>query len=143
MKQNLANRPLTSREYKMMLVPSEFNNIEKGIDKILQIVDSQIGDNVRWTKDIREGERKRTCFLDTTDFAIVKSNKFIGRIGQGLTTGEGIMIDTYLPPMIFLAKRRMCKLNLKKIYQFHSLVSSPYQQQFSLSATLRKIKCLI
>jgi hypothetical protein len=46
MNKNLANRPLTSREYKIMLLPREFDNIEKGIGKLKGIFDSQMDKNV-------------------------------------------------------------------------------------------------
>jgi hypothetical protein len=53
MKKNLVNRPLTSREYKIMLVPREFNNIEKGIGKLTGIFNSQMDKHVEWIRNTR------------------------------------------------------------------------------------------
>jgi len=141
LKQKLANRPLTSREYKIMLVPSEFSNVEKGIDKILRIIDLHMGNYVQWTTDIRERELKRTWFLDTTDFDLFKNNKFIVRIRQGLTTGE---VETTLKcrhPDRYISASHDLWSNKKSLeVKFEEDISIPFISQFSLSGTFKKNK---
>jgi hypothetical protein len=141
MKQNLANRPLTSREYKIMLAPNEFKNIEKGIGKILRIVDSQMGNEVKSIKEIQESNRKRTWFLDTTDFNLFKNNKFIVRIRQGLRTGEVETTVKCRHPDRYISASQDLWSNKKNLeLKFEEDVSIPFVSQFSQSGTFKKNK---
>jgi hypothetical protein len=141
LKQKLDNRPLISREYKVMLVPNEFNNIEKGIDKVLGIIDMRADKYVQWTKDMEEREPRRTWFLDTANFALFKSNKFIVRIREALTTGE---IETTVKcrhPDRYISASHDLSSNKRNLQiKFEEDISIPFISQFSLSGTFKNNK---
>jgi hypothetical protein len=90
-----ANRPITGREYKLMLRTSKFEERDKGIKDFLDIIKSQIeilnvkegkreGEQVyfdRKDKKHDNGEKKRRVwYLDTQNFELYKKNKFLVRI---------------------------------------------------------------
>lgn len=141
MKQDLDNRPLTSREYKIMLAPNEFTNIEKGIDKVLGIVDTHADNYVDWTKNMEERETRRTWFLDTAKFALFNTNKFIVRLREALTTGE---IETTVKcrhPDRYVSASHDLSSNKKNLQiKFEEDISVPFISQFSLSATFKNNK---
>jgi len=64
-KKNLVNRLLTSRKYKIKLVLPEFNSIEKGIGKLIRIVDSQMGKDAEWIREIQERLSTYLPFINT------------------------------------------------------------------------------
>jgi len=137
LKQNQSNHPLNSREYKIMLVPREFKNIEKGIERILDIVHLQLDSYAQLMKDTQERERKRTWFVDTADFDLFKNHKFIVRMRQGLGTGE---IETTLkcrhPDRYISASQDLgSKKNMQ--VKFEEDISVPFRSQFSQSATFK------
>ena len=70
------NRPLTCREYKIMLVPGVFNSIIKGFDKSLDIIESQIRHNLQLTKEDTVREYRKAWFLDTSNFDLTFWNDF-------------------------------------------------------------------
>jgi hypothetical protein len=45
-----SNRPITSRVYKLMLKPSEFDDKHRGIDKFLDLIKSQTEEQHRAEK---------------------------------------------------------------------------------------------
>ena len=90
-----ANRPITGREYKLMLRTSKFEQRDEGIKDFLDVIKSQIEIlNVKEGK--REGEqvyfdrkdkkhdngvkKRRVWYLDTKNFELYKKNKFLVRI---------------------------------------------------------------
>lgn len=141
MKQNIDNRPLTSREYKIMLVPLEFSSIEKGVDKISGIIDSHMDNHVRWIKSLEEREPRRTWFVDTANSDLFKGNQFILRIREGLTSGD---IETTLkcrhPDRYISASYDVSSKKKNLQVKFEEDVSVPFVSQFSLSGTFKKNK---
>lgn len=90
-----ANRPITGREYKLMLRTSKFEERDKGIKDFLDIIKSQIeilnlkegkggGEQVYFDKKYKNndnGEKKRRVwYFDTQNFELHKKNKFLIRI---------------------------------------------------------------
>jgi len=141
MKKNLVNRPLTSREYKIMLLPREFNDIEKGIGKLKSIFDSKVDKKVEWATEIEVSNRKRTWFVDSAEFDLFKKNKFILRIRQGLRTGE---VETTVkcrhPDRYISASHDLSSVSKSLVVKFEEDISIPFVSQFSLSGTFRKNK---
>lgn len=77
-----SNRPLTSREFKIMLQPNHFMNRRKGIKELSGIIESiierQSGKFEAHNKD--NEEERRTWFLDTTACELYCDKKFLLRI---------------------------------------------------------------
>jgi uncharacterized protein YjbK len=75
------NKPLDSRELKLILDPKRFQDLNSGIDKFQQIVKSEmdsLGGTFEKEKDIKMKQR-RTWYLDTENFEL-KSKNFFFRI---------------------------------------------------------------
>ena len=62
MQQNITNRPITSREYKIMLKPNKFRDVRKGIDKISEFIETKSRGDVKFEKDIEEKRSKKRGF---------------------------------------------------------------------------------
>jgi len=124
-----------------MLVPNEFTNIEKGIDKVVGIVDTHADNYVEWTKNMEERETRRTWFLDTANFALFNTNKFIVRLREALTTGE---IETTVKcrhPDRYVSASHDLFSNKKNLQiKFEEDISVPFISQFSLSGTFKNNK---
>lgn len=63
-----------------MLKPSKFSDILKGIDKILEVIESKTGDDVKFEKEVKEKKRRKTWYLDTLDFTLNYRHNFLLRI---------------------------------------------------------------
>lgn len=83
------NKPLDSRELKLILDPKRFQDLNSGIDKFQQIVKSQI-ESLDGTfdkeKDLKKKHR-RTWYLDTENFEL-KSKNFFFRIRKEEDEGD-------------------------------------------------------
>ena len=127
-----------------MLEPSKFSDILKGIDKILEVIESKTGDDAKFEKEVKEKKRRKTWYLDTVDFTLNYRHNFLLRIREEEVTSEYETTlkcrhpDRYLSAFSDLqALRRISKLSSKKIYQHHLSVS------FLIQRHSRKIKSLI
>jgi len=77
------NKPLDSRELKLILDPKRFQDLNSGIEKFQQIVKSHIeslGGTFDMEKDPEKNHR-RTWYLDTENFEL-KSKNFFFRIRE-------------------------------------------------------------
>jgi len=141
--QTRINRPVTSREYKVMLKPGRFRDTQKGIDEIFEIIDSKIGDDEKFVKDVKEKNRRKTWYLDTVEHSLNERNKFLLRIREEEGTG-GIDTtfkcrhpDRYLSASYDLSSP---KNNLQTKFEEDistPFISFPFQRRFS------KIRCQI
>ena len=64
-----------------MLKPNEFADKEKDKKKLVNIIISQIEkQGASFEEDNDAGEERRTCYLDTKQYALYKNNNFLLRI---------------------------------------------------------------
>lgn len=71
---SVSNRPVTSREYKLILNSDRFSDRDKGADRFLNLIELVIrkhGGAIVATQD--EEEHRRTSYLDTPQFALHQS----------------------------------------------------------------------
>lgn len=134
----ISNQPITSREYKIMFKPSEFNDIGKGIDRILDIIELQIGQDVQLKKDIKEQNRRKTRYLDTRNFDL-NAKKFLLRIREEEGSGE---YDTTLkcrhPDRYVSASYDLSSPTKNLQIKFEEDITIPFISRFSLSASFKE-----
>jgi len=133
------NKPLDSRELKLILDPKRFQDLNKGIDKFQQIVKSEI-DSIGGTFDMENDAKmkhRRTWYLDTEDFQL-KSKNFFFRIRKEEdddkkeydVTLKCRHEDRYISASYDLTS------SIKKNYEikFEEDIIAPYVNKFSISA---------
>jgi hypothetical protein len=123
-----------------MLKPSEFNDLGKGIDKILDIIELQIGQDVLLKKDIKEQKRRKTWYLDTSNFDL-NAKKFLLRIREEEGCGE---YDTTLkcrhPDRYMSASYDLSSPTKNLQIKFEEDITIPFVSKFSLSASFKENK---
>ena len=66
-----------------MLKPSKFNDILKGIDKILAVIESKTGGDVcKIRESSQRKNEKKNVYLDTVDFKLNHRDNFLVRIRE-------------------------------------------------------------
>lgn len=124
-----------------MLKPSRFRDTQKGIDEIFEIIDSKIGDDEKFVKDVKEKNRRKTWYLDTVEHSLNERNKFLLRIREEEGTGGFDTTfkcrhpDRYLSASYDLSSP---KNNLRT--KFEEDISTPFISKFSLSASFQESK---
>jgi hypothetical protein len=135
-----SNRPITSREYKLMLKPSEFDDRQRGIDKFLDLIKSQTEEqHIELKKDFNE-KKRRTWYLDTDSFEL-NANKFLLRIREEKQTGE---CETTLkcrhPDRYMSAAYDLSSPIMNVQTKFEEDITIPFVSKFSLSASFKENK---
>jgi hypothetical protein len=74
------NRPINSREFKLMLKPDVFPNRDEGLKNFLAIIDSTIVKQSASLKVKIKQENRRTWYLDTNQHTLYNDNNFLLRI---------------------------------------------------------------
>ena len=83
-----SNRPLTSREFKIMLDTNRFMDRKKGTKEISTIIESLIEkQGGKFNGDVEEKER-RTWYLDTNVYELYCNNNFLLRIRKDKEIGR-------------------------------------------------------
>ena len=83
-----SNRPLTSRECKIMLDTNRFMDRKKGTHEISTIVERLVkGQGGNFKADVEEKER-RTWYLDTNAYELYHNNNFLLRIRKKKNSDE-------------------------------------------------------
>src|SRR6478672_10886622 len=124
-----------------MLEPSKFSDILKGIDKILEVIESKTGDDVKFEKEVKEKKRRKTWYLDTIDFTLNYRHNFLLRIREEEVTSEYETTlkcrhpDRYLSAFYDLSSP-MENLQTK----FEEDISTPFVSKFSNSASFKENK---
>lgn len=133
------NKPLDSRELKLILDPKRFQDLNSGIEKFQQIVKSHIeslGGTFDMEKDPEKNHR-RTWYLDTENFEL-KSKNFFFRIREEEDKGY----KEYDVTLKCRHEDRYISANydlissIKKEYEvkFEEDIIAPYVSKFSMSA---------
>ena len=122
-----------------MLKPSEFEEKQKGINKVLDIIESQIEqqEDLELKKDFNE-KKKTTWYLDTDNFRL-NSNKFLLRIREEKHTGE---YETTLkcrhPDRYVSASYDLSSSTMNIETKFEEDITIPFVSKFSLSASFKQ-----
>ena len=133
------NKPLDSRELKLILDPKRFQDLNSGIDKFQQIVKSEmeaLGGTFEKEKDTKLKHR-RTWYLDTENFELKSKNFFfrIRKVEEKEDNEYDITLkcrheDRYISADYDLTS------SIKKQYEikFEEDIIAPYVSKFSISA---------
>lgn len=132
------NKPLDSRELKLILDPKRFQDLNNGIDKFQQIVKSEI-DSLGGTFDEENDAKMKhrtTWYLDTEDFQL-KSKNFFFRIRE--EDGDKKEYDVTLKCRHedrYISASYDLTSPIKKNYEikFEEDIIAPYVSKFSISA---------
>jgi hypothetical protein len=160
-----SNRPLTSREFKIMLQTDHFTDRKKGVKEISSIIESIIekqGGKFEAPNNYDEVER-RTWFLDTNAYELYCDKKFLLRIRK--EKGSGVYDvtlkcrhpDRYVCALYDLSAAEDAETKFKTKFEEDIITSKMTDgsvtsiSKFSLSATLedkeipdfKKIKDLV
>lgn len=133
------NKPLDSRELKLILDPKRFQDLNSGIEKFQQIVKSEmdsLGGTFEKEKDIKMKHR-RTWYLDTENFEL-KSKNFFFRIREEEDEGDK-EYDVTLKCRHedrYISADYDLNSSIKKDYEvkFEEDIIAPYVSKFSMSA---------
>lgn len=139
------NRPVTTREYKLMINTKDFKEREKGLQNFSDIIEKQIEllnarDGTReahFEKEIK-GQKRRTWYLDTESFEL-NTHKFLLRIRYESKDDEYIIDlkcrnpDRYIAASYDLSS--IVKDNIK--IKFEEDIVPPFTSKFSLSASFK------
>jgi hypothetical protein len=135
-----SNRPMTSREFKIMLVPNEFIDRKAGIHKVTNVIDSLIEKQGGSFKNEVEEKKRRTWYLDT-DAHELNDNKFLFRIREEKKTDEyGITLKCRHPDRYISASHDLTSSRKDVKMKFEEDVVTPFISKFSLSATLKEVQ---
>jgi hypothetical protein len=140
-----ANRPITGREYKLMLNTDGFKDMDEGIKNFLDIIESKIKmlnrreEQVRFEKKIKEKNR-RVWYLDTKNFDLNARN-FLLRVRREndeeyITDLKCRNADRYIAASYDFSSNT--KGNIKM--EFEEDIISPFVSKFSLSASFKAEK---
>ena len=133
-----SNRPLTSREFKIILDRNRFMDKKKGIQELSAIIKGLIEkQNGRFMDDIKEKERT-TWYLDTNAYELYCNNNFLLRIRKEKNSEEYDVTlkcrhsDRYVSASYDLASS-IEGIDIK----FEEDIVIPFISKFSLSASLK------
>jgi uncharacterized protein YjbK len=130
------NKPLDSRELKLILNPKRFQDLNNGIDKFQQIVKSQIeslGGTFDKEKDPKIKHR-RTWYLDTENFEL-KSKNFFFRIREEEGDKEYDVTLKCRHEDRYISSNYDLSNSIKTDYEvkFEEDIIAPYVSKFSMS----------
>lgn len=143
-----ANRPLTGREYKLMLNTNEFKERDEGIKNFLDLIESRIKllnsgqgreEEIRFEEKVKE--KKRTVwYMDTKNFEL-NANKFLLRVRREndeeyITDLKSRNPDRYISASYDFSSTTKDDIKIK----FEEDIISPFVSKFSLSASFKTQK---
>src|SRR6476469_7311597 len=80
---NSTTKHVNSREYKLMLKVEIFKDKDKGIEKIINVVKSNVEDQKgTFTTDIPNNKSKKVWYLDTKNYELYKNNGLLTRVKE-------------------------------------------------------------
>jgi uncharacterized protein YjbK len=139
------NRPVTTREFKLMLNTKDFKDREKGIQNFSNFIETQIEHlnateelgQARFEKELKEKER-RTWYLDTRSFELNK-HKFLLRIRYESTDDEYVTDLKCRNPDRYIAASYDLSSTLKDDVKtkFEEDIVPQFTSKFSLSASFK------
>ncbi|MFZ0327248.1 MAG: hypothetical protein WAL66_08105 [Nitrososphaeraceae archaeon] len=133
-----SNRPLTSREFKIMLNTNRFMDRKKGIKEISTIIESLIEkQDGKFNADGEEKER-RTWYLDTNTYELYCNNNFLLRIRKEKISEEYDVTLKCRHPDRYVSASHDLSSSVKGIeIKFEEDIITPFISKFSLSASLK------
>lgn len=133
-----SNRPLTSREFKIMLDTNRFMDRKKGTKEISTIIESLIEkQGGKFNGDDEEKER-RTWYLDTNTYALYCNKNFLLRIRKEKKSEEYDVTLKCRHPDRYVSASHDLSSSVKGIEtKFEEDIITPFISKFSLSASLK------
>ena len=133
-----SNRPLTSREFKIMLDTNRFMDRKKGTKEISTIIESLIEKKGgKFNGDSEEKER-RTWYLDTNTYELYYNNNFLLRIRKEKKSEEYDVTLKCRHPDRYVSASHDLSSSVKGIeIKFEEDIVTPFISKFSLSASLK------
>ncbi len=133
-----SNRPLNSREFKIMLDTNQFKDREKGIKEVSTIMESLIEkQGGKFKRDVEEKER-RTWYLDTDAYELYCNNNFLLRIRKEKKSDEYDVTLKCRHPDRYVSASYESSSSAKGIeIKFEEDIITPFISKFSLSASLK------
>ncbi|MFC1713944.1 hypothetical protein ACFL6S_09755 [Candidatus Poribacteria bacterium] len=135
-----ANRPITSREYKLILKVDQFGNLKKGSkdfwDMVKSLVKDQGGKDVEEQGDVKT---RRTWYRDTPEYDL-RNNGFVLRLREESDEAEKYKITLkYRSPDRYLSAGQSIKTNGGE-RKFEEDIIRGFVSKFSNSVSVRKNK---
>jgi hypothetical protein len=133
-----SNRPLTSREFKIMLDTNRFMDRKKGTKEISNIIETLIEkQGGKFKEDVEEKERK-TWYLDTNTYELYCNNNILLRIRKEKKSDEYDVTLKCRHPDRYISASHDLSSSVKGIeYKFEEDVITPFISKFSHSASLK------
>lgn len=138
-----SNRPLTSRECKIMLDTNRFMDRKKGTHEISTIIERLVkGQGGNFKADVEEKER-RTWYLDTNAYELYHNNNFLLRIRKKKNSDEYDLTLKCRHPDRYVSASYDLTSSVKDIeIKFEEDIvtdkTNPFISKFSLSASLKR-----
>lgn len=133
-----SNRPVTSREYKLMLNADRFKDRDQGSQVFLGLLDFLIGkEGGKIIEPQNKEERRQTSYLDTPESAL-RQNGFTLRLRKEAKAEDGFQItlkyrasDRYISAAQDLSSPRADKI------KFEEDILPPFVSKFSHSSSIK------
>ena len=124
-----------------MLKTTKFSDLQKGIDKISEFIETKTGPDVKFEKEIKEKKRRKTWFLDTNTHSLNEKNKFLLRVRKEVESDEYEMTLKCRHPDRYLSASYDLSSHKKNIqFKFEEDISIPFISNFSHSASFQERK---
>ena len=134
---NACNRPVTSREYKLMLNVERFKNREEGsraFSHLIKFLIEKEGGKIIEEQDKKE--TRQTSYLDTTELAL-RQHGFTLRLRE---EADGCQVTLkYRSPDRYLAAAQDVSSPLADETKFEEDILPPFVSKFSHSTSVRKV----
>ncbi len=129
------NRPINSREFKLMLSTNAFSNRKEGIKKFSEILQFQLRNQNGEFKENNVEEKKRlTWYLDTSRYEL-HAKKFLFRIREEKETNDyNVTLKCRHPDRYVSALYDLSSTVKNMKTKFEEDIISPFVSKFSLSA---------
>ena len=133
-----SNRPIDSREFKLMLKTTEFIDRIAGIKNVSNILQSQIeNQNGEFKEDIEDSERQ-TWYLDTSRYDL-NAKKFLFRIrGEKKANLFNVTLKCRHPDRYASAQHNLSSPIKHIKIKFEEDILSPFVSKFSLSGEFQE-----
>jgi hypothetical protein len=129
-----SNQQVTSREYNIMLKPTAYADLKKGLATLLDTDESQVDSDLPLKKNIEVKKSRRTWYLDTDSY-IFNSNIFLFRIRKEVTKLLDVTLKYRHPDRYFSAPHDLTSRIKDLEIKFEEDITTPFTSKFSLSAS--------
>ena len=134
------NRSLDSREFKLILKPKIFQDLNEGIKKVQKIIDKEVdmlNGKFKPDSDLKQKFR-RTYYLDTPNFRL-KSKNFFLRVREDKESNKcDITLKCRHPDRYISASYDLSSSMKKSTIKFEEDIIAPHVSKFSISVNFEE-----